>query len=371
MGDVIEEMLHHVPEGFMGHHIFLPTVLAVLALYNGATIKTILLCSLGNMRHSKFLLKNKYKKIQEAFLFRYCTIKVTLSSKNNHTGMKILLLSFLLFLSQALTAQYYYNDIVGTRETNELMKNYTANKVRTVSATGFDNRGSKATDFSELQEIKENGKALRNSSITNFTKTVTYSRFDNMGRVVNVVDSSAAMQSTTTYSYDAAGRVVQIQNTVADSSSDFNHTETHSWQYSADGKPERMWRIINSSVSENSLDSVEIRFIKDEDGNIGEERTFKKGMETGYLYYYYDDQNRLLDIVRYNTRLKKLLPDIMFEYDAKGNLAQKTTTTSSLHLGYLIWRYIYDEKGLKTKEVLFNNEKQITGRIEYNYTFGQ
>lgn len=285
--------------------------------------------------------------------------------------MKILLLPVTLLTSLALQAQYYYNDIIGTQETNNLMKSYVANKVKTVSATGYDNRGVKATDFSEFQEVKENGRVLKNSSINNFNKTVVYSRFDEKGRVINITDSSTAIQSSTTYTYDATGRVSQILNVVKDSASDFDHSETHQWFYSASGKPEKMWRILNNTGVENTIDSLEVRFITDEDGNTAEEKTYKKGVETSYLYYYYDDRNRLLDIVRYNTRLRKLMPDIMFEYDEKDNIAQKTTTTSSLHLGYLIWRYIYDEKGLKTKEVLFNNDKQITGKIEFSYTFGQ
>ncbi len=283
--------------------------------------------------------------------------------------MKTLLLPFIIFCSLSLQAQYYYNDIIGTQETNNLMKNYTANKVKTVSATGYDNRGVKATDFSELQEVKENGRLLRSSTINNFNKTTTYSRFDEKGRVTSITDSSAQIQGITTYVYDENNRISMVQNTVKDSANAFDHIETHQWFFNTAGKPEKMWRIISSTGT--GADSLEVRFVTDEDGNIAEERTFRKGIETSYLYYYYDDKNRLLDIVRFNTRLKKLLPDIMFEYDENDNVVQKTTTTSSLNLGYLIWRYIYDEKRLKTKEVLFNNDKQITGKIDYTYTFSQ
>ncbi|MEI2737960.1 MAG: hypothetical protein V9F01_04160 [Chitinophagaceae bacterium] len=279
--------------------------------------------------------------------------------------MKTILLSLSILCSAALQAQYYYNDIIGTQETNRSMKNYLANKVRTVSATGYDQRGVKATDFSEFQEIKENGMALKVSSVANFNKTTIYSRFDNQSRVVSMSDSSTAAQSTTTYEYDAAGRVTKVQNTIKDTANDFNQTEVHHWIYNASGKPEKMWRIINN------IDSLEIRFSPDENGNTGDEKTFRKGIETGVIHYYYDDKERLTDIVRYNTRAKKLLPDILFEYDDSDRIIQKITTTSSINLGYLIWRYIFDEKGLKTKEALFNDDKQLTGKIEYNYTFGQ
>ncbi len=283
--------------------------------------------------------------------------------------MKFLLAPLLFISGLSLHAQYYYDDIAGTRETNRLMQTYLGQKVRIVAATGYDNKGVKATDFTEVQEIKENGRLLRLSAIRNFKKTVTLSRFDEQGRVISITDSAADIQSITLYHYDAAGRLNKVENKVLDSTNAFNHTETHWWYYNEKGMPVTMWRVISNSGAENSTDSLEVRFTADEDGNTGDERTFRKGVETGYLYYYYDDQHRLLDIVRFNTRLKKLLPDVMFEYDESGRIVQKTTTTSSLHLGYLIWRYIYNEKGLKTKEVLFNSDKQITGRIEFAYTF--
>lgn len=279
--------------------------------------------------------------------------------------MKTILLPILLLCSFALKAQYYYNDIISTQETNRLMKTYLANKVRTISATGFDQRGAKATDFSEFHEVRDNGTTLKSTTINNLNKTLIYYRFDNQGRIVNMTDSSTAVESITTYQYDGNGRINKVQNITKDAASDFNQTEVHQWIYNIAGKPEKMWRIINTT------DSLEIRFTPDEEGNTGDEKTIRRGIETATIYYYYDDKKRLSDIVRYNTKAKKLLPDVLFEYDENDRVIQKITTTSSLTLGYLIWRYIFDEKGLKIKEALFNDDKQLTGKIEYNYTFGQ
>lgn len=61
----------------------------------------------------------------------------------------------------------------------------------------------------------------------------------------------------------------------------------------------------------------------------------------------------------------------MFEYDDNDRVIQKITTTSSRKIGYLIWRYIFDTNGLKTKEALFNDDKELTGKIEYSYSFWQ
>ena len=284
--------------------------------------------------------------------------------------MKNILFPLCILFSFQLSAQYYYNDILGTQETNRQMKNYQANKVKTIAATGYDKQGAKANNFSEFQEVKENGMALKTSSFNGLNKTVIYARFDNQLRIINSSDSSIGVQNTTTYEYDVTGKIIKVQNITKDPSNDFNQTETHQWFYTSAGNPEKMWRLIVTGPTSRA-DSLEIRFITDEDGNTAEERTFRKGLETGYLYYYYDDKNRVSDIVRYNSKLKKLLPDFMFEYDDNDRVIQKITTTSSRNLGYLIWRYIFDAKGLKTKEALFNDNKELTGKIEYSYVFAQ
>jgi YD repeat-containing protein len=283
--------------------------------------------------------------------------------------MKIALTSFFVLFTFVASSQYYYNDIVGTGETNQQMAQFVVNKVKTVSATGYDQRGAKATDFSELYEVKENGKVLKCSEFSNFNKTVTYSHFNAAGRLVSISDSSNTVSNTTTYEYDENGMLIKVENTVKDSSGNFNHRETHIWLYQENNQPVTMWRLITQDRINEKTDSLEIRFLLDDDGNVAEERTYRNGRETGYIYYYHDDKNRLTDIVRYNTKVKKLMPDIMFEYDENNRVIQKITTTSSQQLGYLIWRYVYDAEGLKTKEALFNNDKQLTGKIEYNYTY--
>lgn len=278
--------------------------------------------------------------------------------------MKIPFLFFTALTVTTVRAQYYYNDIIGTRETNRQMKTFLDNRVNMVTAAGYDQNGVKATDFAEVQELRENGRALKMSSRNAGNLHIYYSRFDEKGRLISYTDSTSAVQTMTQYTYDAAGQLVKVQNTVRDTANDFNQTEWHQWIYNAEGRPEKMWRVINGS------DSLEIRFFPDEDGNTGDEKTFRRGVETGAVYYYYDEKRRLTDVVRYNTKYKKLLPDLMFEYDDNDRVIQKITTTSSLHMGYLIWRYIYDDKGLKTKEALFNDNKELTGKIEYTYNFG-
>jgi len=277
--------------------------------------------------------------------------------------MKTTILLLCAIFPYTLKAQYYFNDIISTLEANRQMNTYASNKVKMVTATGFDANGVKATDFSEVQEVRDNGKTLKVSNRTGAMFSAVYNRFDDQHRLISVSDTTAAVQSMTRYEYDANGRISRVTNTVRDSANDFNQTETHLWVYRPDGYPTRMWRIINDG------DSLEIRIFPDEEGNPGDEKSFRNGKETAAVYYYYDDKKRLTDIVRYNTKFKRLMPDLMFEYDDNDRVIQKITTTSSLGRKYLIWRYIFDDKGLKTKEALFNDEKQLTGKIEYAYIF--
>lgn len=278
--------------------------------------------------------------------------------------MKTILILLFIYSSSISQAQYYYNDIVGTMETNRLMKSYIKNKVRTVSSTGVDQRGAKVTNFSEFQEVKENGTVLKISTISDLNKTVVINTYDKKGRIIRMADSSTAVQTILEYEYEDDDRIRFIRNTMRDSANDFNQVEIHQWIYDKDNKPIKMYRIINGT------DSLEVRFTPDEYGNAGDEKTYRRAVETGAIFYYYDEKGRITDIVRYNTKAKKLLPDQLFEYDDNDRMIQRITTTTSVNLNYLIWRYIFDEKGLKTKEALFNSDKQLTGKIEFSYTFG-
>jgi YD repeat-containing protein len=284
--------------------------------------------------------------------------------------MKFLLLPFFMLSTVALSAQYYYNDIIATQESNRQMKSLTDNKVRTVSATGYDENGTRTTDFTEVQEVRENGALLKTSVIRSLVKTVRYSRFDAQGRLVSITDSSAGAESTTRFEYDVNGRITKVTNDSRDPVNEITRHEAHLWTWHSSGRPEKMWRIINQS------DSLEVRFIADEKGNPGEEVSYKKGRETDRVYYYFDEDQRLSDIVRFNNKVKKLLPENILSYDDNGRLIQVMSSTPADKYGKITWvsyqslRYVYDEKGLKAGEVMFNGDQQQTGRIKYSYTFG-
>jgi hypothetical protein len=278
--------------------------------------------------------------------------------------MKNILIAILVSLcSLSLKAQYYYKDIIGTTELNQMIKLYLDNKVSKVEATGFDGDGVKNSDFSETHNFFRERSLLRISSRNKTVITNQYYRFDNAGQVLSISDTSNAGISTTTYSYDSKGNPVMIKNTVTDAEDSIYENEVHQWFYSADGKPVRMLRIVNNT------DTTDVRITLDDKGNVAEELPFIRKLSQEKTYYYYDSRSRMTDIVRYNVKARRLLPDYMFEYSDKNQVIQKITTLSTIGLGYLIWRYVFDDRGLKTKEATFNRDKAMTGKIEYTYQF--
>jgi hypothetical protein len=280
--------------------------------------------------------------------------------------MKNILGSFCILISSiTLHAQYYYKDIIGTREINQTIRLYLGNKVLSAEATGFDGDGVKNSDFSETHNLFTGNNLLKIATRNKTTITNEYYRFDSKGLLINMSDTSSSLATTTTYTYDEKDNPVLIKNIVTDADDSIYANEVHQWFYNDHGRPLRMLKISNNN------DTTEVRFTLDDKGNVIEELPFVKKISGEKTYYYYDSENRLTDIVRFNTKARRLLPDYMFEYTEKNQVSQKITTLSMMDLGYLIWRYVYDDKGLKTKEASFNKDKVMTGKIEYSYKFRQ
>jgi hypothetical protein len=259
------------------------------------------------------------------------------------------------------------------------MKTYLAAKVQSVTATGYDPTGSKSPDFNEWQEVQANGPVLKITTRNGQAVTRTYYQFDNKMRVINARDSSTDIQSITTYAYDVNDNLVNIKATTNDPLHDFDQTKEQQWKYNPEGKPLTMLLIINGT------DSMDYRFTVDEHKNVSDEMLYHRGgsqnqiyytYEQHKVYYFYDEKNRLTDITKYNAKIDRLLPDFMFEYDDRNQVIQRITVLSTVRYDtkapdYLIWRYGYDEKGLRTKEVLYNKQKDLKGKIEYSYSFAQ
>ena len=289
--------------------------------------------------------------------------------ENNIFLMKSIIATLsILTCTLSLSAQYYYKDILGTADINRMISLYQTNNVKTVTATGYDEDGRKNADFSETHYFFPDRNTLRIATRNNQTITNQYFRFDKNNLVTSVTDTSLSLVSLTNYTYDDKNNIISIKNTVTDASDSIYVNELHQWFYNETGRPVRMLRIVNNR------DTTDVRFTIDDNGNVIDEWPFINRISRQKTYYYYDSKNRMTDIVRYNVAARKLLPDFMFEYTDQNQLKQKTTTIGTMGVTYLIWTFVYNDKGLKSKEATFKKDKKLeqlemVGKIEYAYTY--
>lgn len=271
----------------------------------------------------------------------------------------VLFVASLLFFAANAKAQYYYLDIVGTKQTNQQYKLLRSFQYKRISAISFEgNEPSK--DFVLEQIISNDGRQIITRSATiGSTESFFISSYQN-NRVIKTVDSSKNAINTVLYNYDNAGRLFSTTNTSEDFDGKFISTEKHIWSYNEKGLPEKMLKI------KNETDTTLMTFTFDEQDNVAEERWLKNNRSLETYYYYYNPKKQLTDVVRYNRKAKAMLPDYMFEYDAKGHILQMTQTQKG-SANYLVWKYLYNEDGMKQKEVVFNKQKEMLGRIEYSY----
>lgn len=276
--------------------------------------------------------------------------------------MKRLLLPVLLVAGFSLHAQYYYKDIIGSQESSELIKTYQKAGVTQVNVNSYDADNTRNEDFRISQTFSKPHAMLRTTTHDGDTKeSVLTSYADNDGRIIKTIDSSANLMSTTQYQYDNSGHLSFIKSVSTDSSKTLNETEVHQWFYK-NGQIDRMLRTVND------LDTTYVDF-KLDSGKVVEERSTRKGIKQEPVYYYYNAVNRLTDIVSFNKRANRLLPEYMFEYAPDGKLIQKITVPAN-NSEYLIWRYQYDADGLKIKEAIYDRHKTLNGKVEYQYSRG-
>ena len=270
---------------------------------------------------------------------------------------KLIVVVVLLIVSRQAEAQYYYLDVIGTQQTNDQYKKITQHNLSSISATSFEQNSEPITDFVLEQSIGKNQIVTRSASI-NSKESFFKSYYDNQ-QLVKTIDSNSSAINTVVYKY-SGGKLLSSTSSNKDFDGTFDQSEVHQWQYDNAGCPINMLKIRNNA------DTTIIEFKADAAGNVIEENWKKNNRIIETYYYYYNSKNKLTDIVRYNRKARQMLPDIMFEYDATGLVSQMIQTQGT-SANYLIWRYVYNNKGLKEKEFAFNKKKELLGKIEYAY----
>ncbi len=279
---------------------------------------------------------------------------------------KLLLLYTPVFLSLLLstlevTAQYYYKDIWNMKQlTNEffILKN---EKLKTIKIKSFEDDGEPSEGFYCEKKINSSfsqSEMISKSYITG--QSLLVSDYNSDGRIVKTVDDTPTTNSTTNYEYDDKGHLTLVRILTKGDDNVGSIIETREYSYNKNGEPEKMERKKNNTLV------ATIHFVKDEKNNVIEENVTDANSSDKKYYYYYDDNNRLTDVVHFNERAGKLLPDYIYEYNS---LNQPVQMISASETGdnYFIWRYSYNEKNLRDTERCFSKEKRMLGKIEYEY----
>ncbi len=284
--------------------------------------------------------------------------------------------ALLIALGQSAMAQYYYKDLVVTEQTTARWKQFRENKVKSVRLSSTENDGAPTDGFAVDQDVTGDYSLISTHTRSKgSTESWLMAYYSSSGRPDKMIDTSDTYRSVSEYQYDEGGRLTVIINTSIETDNHVQAEEKHLWQYGADGRPSTMLKIRNGS------DTTYVRFVQDDKGNIGEEHATRNKSEMPAVYYYYDAGNRLTDIVRYNLKAQRLLPDYVFEYvggdggangvsgHGGGKLASMLIVPEQGVNEYQKWIYQYNEKGLKIKETCFNKRKEMVGAVGYEYTY--
>ena len=268
-----------------------------------------------------------------------------------------------IFFMAALSArsQYFFKDIILTKHTRENWILFHHLKVHAANIESIDANDQPMPGFTCTQTISPDF-----SKIITFTKSADvpasslFANYDQNGFLLKTTDTSDTFKATTEYTYNDKGQVSSLLNISQETDNHIAASEKHIWLY-RDGNPKQMIKI------KENTDTTYVNLTLDEKGNVIEEKSIHGQQTLPSVYYYYDNENRLTDIVRYNEKAARLLPDYVFEYKYDRISSMLFVPTGSND--YQKWVYSYDSSGLKKNESCFDKKKNLIVKINYTYNF--
>ena len=283
--------------------------------------------------------------------------------------MKVVLFAFGLFVAiTSAKSQYYFTDIVSHRQSDYQYKQLIAAKVTHMQAVSYGKDSTTvSTTFTLEQDIIDGGKkVITKTTLANSGTTIIENNYRNDQLIISlnsIVQPLSTVVTKTAYTYSDQGEILSIVSNSLDTiASVSGFSERHIWQYNDKNKPTKMLNIKNNS------DTLTVLFTYDEKGNVAEEKWFRKGQTIEKYYYYYDNDGLLTDVVRFNDRVGKLLPDFVYEYDDNANIIKMTQTIKG-GTDYFIWKYTYNDKNLKATESCYTRKNELQGKVVYEYSF--
>jgi YD repeat-containing protein len=292
-------------------------------------------------------------------------LKLKQTNLSPEKTMKFLFNFFFPFLSLLLfsfhtNAQYFYKDIFSNEQLIREFSILKNENLRTVKIKSFEDDGEPSEAFFCEKKIDKNftqSEMISRSYITGQSLLVT--NYNKEGRPVRTTDNTPTTTSTTQYEYDSKGRLTNVQTVTKADDDSGEITEIHEYLYNGNSPVKMLCKKNNVLIST-------IHFVSDATGNVIEENAEGNNPGSKKYFYYYDDKSRLTDVVHFNERARRLLPDYMYEYNSFNQPMQMISTEEGGN-NYFTWKYTYNNKNLRETEKCFSKEKRLLGTIEYEY----
>lgn len=264
-------------------------------------------------------------------------------------------------------AQYYYQDLYNTRQTIANMALLKENKVKAQLVQSLDANQEMDNDFTCQRLLTPTYRQMRSITRSGATGlSIMTSSFSMRGNLTKTTDSTNSSITTVQYQYNDQGQLLHISAVSQAREGKFRFDETRTYIYDSLGHVTRMVH----KKGNNASDSTIVTFKTNDKGLVTEELETGKNIRSQRIFYNYDEQGRLTDVFRYHAARKKMLPDYIFEYDAK-NKVSKMTTVNSETASYTIWKYTYLENGLPDKEECYGKGNELLGIVKYKYDLNQ
>ncbi|MBN9349199.1 MAG: hypothetical protein J0H55_00810 [Chitinophagaceae bacterium] len=273
--------------------------------------------------------------------------------------MKFYFTIIILLLGPSAFSQYYYTDIENIHKLNKEYSIIKSGGYHTIRLESFEGDDSPSEGFFCEKKISSDFSTSEMVSKSNVTAESQLKTFYLNGRIVKTINVTPASSDTTIYSYDGKGRISDIHISTFSNMDSMTITENRHYAYNDSGQ------LASLTREKNGRNVSTVKFQADAKGNIIEEDPVAGNQDRKY-YYYYDEENRLTDVVHFNTLAQKLLPDFMFLYDDDGTLKQMITVDESAR-NYFIWKYAYTSSGLPEIQKCYSKEKKLLGTIQYEY----
>ena len=271
----------------------------------------------------------------------------------------VFIVALLILIFKISNCQYYYNDIISLKQSNQIYSVLKSNNIKSVTAESLESDNTPTAGFFYKRQIVSNGSLIITKVSLQATGTTETLEYYANNLLSKSIDSSVNVRTQVEYNYNGQGNIISIKTQTDDTSRNMHTAELHKWFYT-NNVCDSMLRI------KDNTDTTVIHFKKDDALNLTEEIWLKKNRMIEHYFYYYDDKSRLTDIVRFNIRAQQMLPDFLFAYNNEGTLSQFTQVPQGSS-DYITWQYIYDSQGLKTKDALFDKHQQLLGVVNYTY----